>query len=142
MIRAVCLGLLLATGPSDWASAQAAYPGALAEPGNYSFAPPVDKPGGVASASVGSHSTRTSSIELDSGLIGNTGMRAFVALGAGHGADLLRADGGKLGVTSRGGAVGVEKTFANGTVFSLRSDWQRDRLNLGHSGGYAPAGLP
>jgi len=148
MIRTVCLGLLLVTGFSGWASAQVPYPGLLAEPGDYSFAPPADKPGGVASASVGSHNTRTSSIELDSGLIGNTGIRAFVALGAGHGADLSRgADGARVGVTSRGGAVGIQKAFANGTVFSLESSWQRDHLNLGRSAGYmsrgdAPAGPP
>ena len=139
MIRPVRIGLLLASGllyggvPGWGGSVSAQEAGLLSSPGDYSFAPPAYRQSGVADVSVGSHNLRSSSIRLDSGLIGNTGVRAFVALGAGQGSDLLRgADGSKIGVVSRGAAVGLEKTFVDGTTVSLESGWQRDSLTLGH----------
>ena len=74
-------------------------------------------------ASYGSRNTQTSSIQLQSGLLGNTGARAFLALGQAR-TDAVR--GGHL--SSQGGAVGIEKQFLDGTTISLGGGWQRDRL--------------
>jgi hypothetical protein len=55
-----------------------------------------------------------------------------VALGAGQGPDLLRtANGSKIGVASYGAAVGLEKTFVDGTTVSIESDLLRDSLTSG-----------
>ena len=150
MNRIVCFSLVLVLGTGCNHAARAQYPGLLADPGDYSFAPPAYRQGGVASASVGSHNMQSGSIRMDSGLIGNTGMRAFVALGGGHGDLPDRVvsgsgdHGGKLGVTSRGAAIGIEKSFADGMQVGLNAEWERDSLSFGRrrQGVYDAAGLP
>ncbi|TLU72090.1 hypothetical protein [Lichenicoccus roseus] len=116
----------------DQAWAQAAL---LASPGSYSLAPvlpePGAAPGGIASVGYGTRNTQTSSIQLQSGLLGNTGARAFVALGQAR-TDVDRS----IRYLSQGGAVGIEKQFPGGTTISLGGGWQRDRLP------YAPAMRP
>ena len=121
----------------------APYRGLLAEPGDYNFAPPALAPsaltppalarGGVASATYGSRNLSAASIRMDSGLIGNTGTRAFVALQAAHEPVWLgRPDGSTSAVVSQGAEIGVEKAFADGTEISLEGGWQHDRLQLDH----------
>ena len=104
----------------------------LASPGAYSLAPvqpvPVNPaPGGNASIGFGSRNTQTSSIELQSGLLGNTGTRAFVALGQAR-TDLPERSGSAPRISSRGGAIGIEKQFMDGATISVEGGWQRDRL--------------
>ena len=118
--------------------------GSLAEPGQYGFGDAA-RPGGAASVSVGSRNLRTAAIELQSGLIGGTGLRAFVALQAGHAPDLSccgRAGGGRLGLVTRGAVLGVEKQFVDGTTVSLEGGWQHDRWSAGRPGYAVPAGAP
>ncbi len=65
---------------------------------------------------------------MDSGLIGGTGIRAFVALGAGQGPDLPRGPNrSRIGVVSQGAAIGLQKVFADGTIISIEGDWAHDR---------------
>ena len=138
MIRPGCIGLLLTLGLACCGAARAqalagAMPaaGPLAEPGNYSFEPRTAAPGGVASVTYGSRNLSATSIQMDSGLIGNTGTRAFVALGAAHEPDLWRSpDGGRSGVTMQSTAIGLEKAFANGTTVSIGGGW--DHAQYGH----------
>ena len=146
-----CIGLLLTFGLACCGTARAqGVPGTgqpaagpLAEPGNYSFEPQTTLPSGVASVTYGSRNLSAASIQMDSGLIGNTGTRAFVALGAAHGPDLWRSpDGGRSGVTAQSTAIGLEKVFANGTTVSIGGGW--DRAQIGHSrqAAYDPAPPP
>ena len=138
MIRRIGASLLLMSGLTGTAAhgqdpfrAEPAG-GALAQPGNYSFAPQTSAPGGVASVTYGSRNLSAASIEMDSGLIGNTGTRAFVALGAAHGPDLWHSSsGGRSGVTAQSTTIGLEKAFANGTTVSIGGGW--DRAQLGRS---------
>ncbi len=168
MIRPICASLLLMSGLIGTA-AQGQDPfraspagSALAQPGNYTLAPQTSAPGGmatsapggmatsapggVASVTYGSRNLSAASIEMDSGLIGNTGTRAFVALGAVHGPDLLpRSDGGRTGLVSHGAMVGLEKVFTDGTTVVIGGAWQRDRLQqIGHSrqASYDPVPAP
>ena len=139
MKRAVRIGLtallgLGCFGPGCGSAARAQDAGLLSDPGDYSFAPPAYRQGGVADVSVGSHNMRSTSIRMDSGLIGNTGTRAFVALGAGQGPDLLRGqNGSRIGIASHGAAIGLEKVFADGTTVSIEGDWAHDRLTAGRT---------
>jgi hypothetical protein len=137
------IGLLLALGlaPGQPVRAQAA--GLLAAPGDYSFAPaPVPGPAGVASVAIGSRHMQSSSIRMDSGLLGGSGTRAFVAMGEGQGPDLQDA-AGKARIVSHGMAVGLEKSFADGARISIEGGWQRDRLmTTGRPPVYATGGLP
>nr|WP_321984639.1 hypothetical protein [uncultured Lichenicoccus sp.] len=84
-------------------------------------------PGGVASVGYGSRNTQTSSIELESGLLGNTGTRAFVTLGQAR-TDLPDRSGSAPRISSQGGSIGIEKQFLDGTTISVGGGWQRDRL--------------
>ncbi|WP_428377910.1 hypothetical protein [Lichenicoccus sp.] len=104
----------------------------LASPGSYSLAPVQPVPaspalGGVASVGFGSRNTQTSSIALESGLLGNTGTRAFVALGQAR-TDLPDRSGGGPRISSQGGTVGIEEQFMDGTTIAIGGGWQRDRL--------------
>ena len=119
--------------------------GPLAEPGQYGFGVDDARPGGVASLSVGSRNLRTAAIELRSGLMGDTGLRAFVALQAGHVPDLSccgRAGGGGPGLVTQGAVLGVEKRFVDGTTISLEGGWQHERWSPGQPGYAVPAGVP
>ncbi len=119
--------------------------GPLAEPGQYGFGADAARPGGVASLSVGSRNLRTAAIELQSGLIGGTGLSGFVALQAGHGPDLSccgSAGGGRLGLVTQGAALGVRKQLADGTTVSIEGGWQHDRWSAARSGYAVPAGVP
>ncbi len=154
MIRAIvaCLSLSAAAlaGPAQ-AQAQAQAQervqdlGPLAEPGEYGFGADAARPSGVASVSVGSRNLRTASIALQSGLIGDTGLRAFVALQAGHAPVLSccgRAGGAKLGLVTQGAALGVEKQLPDGTTVSIEGGWQHDRWSTSRPGYAVPPGVP
>ena len=148
------LGLGHAAARAQEPAEPAPYRGLLAEPGDYSLAPqpsapPASAPGGVASVTYGSRNLAAASIRMDSGLIGNTGTRAFVALQAAHGPDWPgRPDGapnvGRSAVVSHGAELGVEKAFADGTRISLEGGWQQDRLQPGRSrqAAFDPAPAP
>jgi hypothetical protein len=140
MIRPLRVGLVLLSAllcyGTAWARSQDA--GLLAEPGNYSFLPDGSKPSGVARVTYGSRNLSAASIRMDSGLIGNTGMRAFVALEDAHGPDLPHSPGAKAGVIVHGTAIGLQKVFLDSTTMSLEGDWQHDNLP---AGGFYPGRL-
>ncbi len=114
-----------------WSPARARQSGLLASPGSYSFdpAPPPasQAAGGVASVGFGSRNTQTSSIALESGLLGNTGTRAFLALGQAR-TDLADRSGSGPRISSQGGSIGIEKQFMDGTTIAIGGGWQRDRF--------------
>lgn len=151
MIRPLCIGVLLTLGPACCGATRAQgvpgnglpAAGLLTEPGNYSFEPRTAAPGGVASVTYGSRNLSAASIQMDSGLIGNTGTRAFVALGAVHGPDLWRnADGGRSGVTAQSTTIGLEKVFANGTTVSVGGGWDHAQFGRSRQAAYAPVPVP
>ena len=116
------------------ASAQALYPGALSNPGDYSFAPQDARPTGEASLGYGSRNLSSASIRMDTPLASIPGMRAFIALGASQGPDLKGiVPGANGGVVSRGGALGIEQSFLDGTTISLQGGWEQERLGFGRA---------
>ena len=149
-ILAACLSLSALAGPvqaQERISGRLAQPvedaGPLATPGQYGFGPDDARPGGVASLSVGSRNLRTAAIGMQSGLIGGTGLRAFVTLQAGRAPDLYGGGAvGRLGLVTQGAGLGVEKQFADGTIVSIEGGWQHDRWSTGRSGYTVPAGPP
>ena len=125
---------LAQTGLPQTGLAQTIYPGALSSPGNYSLAPADAPPTGEASVAYGSRNMSAASVRMERGLPGLPGVRAFVALGGAQGPDLKGiVPGAKGGVASHGAAVGVEKSFPDGTTISLEGGWQQDRLTFGRN---------
>ena len=146
IIRSAGIGLLLALGLACGGATRAqgvSTAGPLAEPGNYSFEPQAAAPGGVASVTYGSRNLSAASIQMESGLIGNTGTRAFIALGAVHAPDLWHGpDGSRIGVTARSTAIGLEKVFTDGTTVSIGGSWDRAQLGRSRQAAYDPAPPP
>ncbi len=120
-------------------------PALLGAPGNYSLAPepPANALGpasGEASAFVGSHATSGAAIQLQSGLLGDAGLRGFAAFGTATGRDDPVVPGTQAArITTRSGAIGVEKSFLDGTTISIAGGWANASLSHGR---YAPALLP
>ena len=107
------------------------YPGGPLYPGDYSFAPAGAPPSNEASVGYGSRNMSSESLRMDRGLPGIPGARAFIALGNASGPDLKGiVPGARGGVVSHGAAIGVEKSFLDGTTISLQGAWEQDRLHL------------
>jgi hypothetical protein len=134
-LAALFLSLPGARARASGANAASAPLDPLAAPGAYSLAPaapsllsalPGGAPlvaGGVASTAFGSHGMHGSSIELDSGLIGNN-THAFVAVGGGQGPHWHDAPS----VSGRSFAAGVSTALPFGTTLSVTAGVDQVRL--------------
>ncbi|WP_419728060.1 hypothetical protein [Lichenicola sp.] len=149
--RRLALGVLLFGVHASLQSARAADPGAassltasnpLAAPGNYSLAPQPPGPqptgfqpsgalfpspviaGGEVSQSFGSNGYSSTSMRVDSGLIGGN-THAFVAIGAGQGPHWK--DQPK--VTGSSAAVGIETDLGHGFSIGVAGGEERDRVS-------------
>ncbi len=133
-------GLLAAGGVRAQAPGGAAVPSlaapTFAAPGDYSFAPVSQAaPAGEASLSFGSRNTRGASIAMESGLLGDAGLRGFASLGAASGDAFGTAPGGsRVRVTTGAGEIGLQKDFGDGTVISLAGGWGRSSVPAARPG--------
>ena len=141
MIRAGLLALVLAlefplglAALSVEAHAQFAGPaGALAAPGDYSLTPSHPGPAsGETSLFYGSHHVSGASVAVQSGPIGNVGVRGFAAIGTATSDDPWSPAGSRSRITSRDSEIGLQKSFLDGTTISLAAGWADARLGAGH----------
>lgn len=113
-------------------AARAQYANLLSDPGSYGFPGPANQASNSAEVGYGSNAMSSASIRMDSGLLGNTGARGFLQLGAGSSGDLRTLDGAKARVTGQGVSAGLEKTFGDGMTLSVQGGWERDRFSVNH----------